>query len=124
MTSGVKLSDTRIIAALEKNAGIITAAAESLGMNRCSLSSRINGSEKLLAALNEIQDSMVDLAESKLLLALRNGNMTAIIFYLKCKGKARGYVERGEITGPGGGPVDIRQLRFEVPPKHGSEKDE
>jgi DNA-binding Lrp family transcriptional regulator len=107
MTSGVKLSDAKIIKALEKNAGVITAAAESLGMDRASLSRRINKSEKLKTACEEISESMVDLAEGKLLLALRNGNMTAIIFYLKTKGKARGYIERSEFTGAGGGPVEI-----------------
>jgi hypothetical protein len=33
---------------------------------------------------------------------MKDGNMTAIIFYLKTQGKSRGYVERQEVTGADG----------------------
>lgn len=110
-----KISDATIIKTLEANAGIITAAAEKLGWTREYLSRLINGSEKLRAACDEIGESMVDLAEGKLLLALRSGNMTAIIFYLKTKGRARGYVERAEWTGNDGGPVEITVVYKDKP---------
>lgn len=50
-----------------------------------------------------------DLAESKLIQAINNGELTGIIFYLKTKHKARGYVERSEqeFSGRNGGPVRI-----------------
>ena len=44
--------------------------------------------------LAEARESSVDLAESKLIEAIKNGNLTAIIFFLKTQGKSRGYVER------------------------------
>jgi hypothetical protein len=51
---------------------------------------------------------MRDLAEMKLLSAIREGKTAELLFYLKTKGKKRGYVERQEITG-----IDGQQL-FEV----------
>jgi hypothetical protein len=50
--------------------------------------------------LDEIQEAMLDLVEAKLREKVNEGNMTAIIFYLKTKGKQRGYVERSEQTAP------------------------
>jgi hypothetical protein len=99
MARGKQISDETIIKALQASAGIVSIAAEKIGWQRTSLSRKIHNSEKLLAICDEIGESMLDLAESKLLLALRNGNMTAIIFYLKTKGKQRGYIERQEMRG-------------------------
>ena len=39
----------------------------------------------------------IDFAESQLHKQIRDGNSTATIFFLKTKGKKRGYVERQEI---------------------------
>lgn len=47
-------------------------------------------------AVGEVNESNLDYAESKLLSLIRNENPTAIIFYLKTKGKNRGYVESME----------------------------
>jgi len=47
---------------------------------------------------------------------------TALIFYLKCKGKKRGYVERTEVTGADGGPIELitgMQFKSEKPNDNG-----
>ena len=49
-----------------------------------------------------------DRAEIKLMEAIENGEIPAIIFRLKTKGKKRGYVERQEVTGAGGDKVIIQ----------------
>lgn len=48
-----------------------------------------------------------DRAEIKLMEAIEDGEIAAIIFRLKTKGKKRGYVERQEVTGAGGDKVII-----------------
>lgn len=52
---------------------------------------------ELKAIANEAIESTLDLGEAELIKAMKKGNLTAIIFYLKCKGKHRGYIERQEI---------------------------
>ena len=84
----------RVADALRQTAGIKTAAAELLGCDRSTITRYINRHPKLQAIDAEIADSTVDLTEDKLLQAIEQGNLTAIIFYLKTKGKHRGYVQK------------------------------
>jgi hypothetical protein len=49
-----------------------------------------------------------DRAEIKLMQAIEDGEIAAIIFRLKTKGKKRGYVERQEVTGANGDKVIIQ----------------
>ncbi len=79
---------------MRQTAGIKTAAAELLGCDRSTITRYINRHPKLQAIDAEIADSTVDLTEDKLLQAIEQGNLTAIIFYLKTKGKHRGYVQK------------------------------
>ena len=46
--------------------------------------------------MNDVDESLIDFSESKLLEQINDGNLTAIIFHLKTKGKKRGYVEKSE----------------------------
>jgi len=57
----------------------------------------------------QIEDERAtDRAEIKLMEAIEDGEIAAIIFRLKTKGKKRGYVERQEVTGAGGEKVIIQ----------------
>jgi len=70
----------------------------------------LRGSTRLAAPTEVIEETVelnLDTAESQLMSLIANGNLRAVIFYLKTKGKARGYVERVEATGSGGGPIKI-----------------
>ncbi|MDR3142731.1 MAG: hypothetical protein LBU37_13545, partial [Tannerellaceae bacterium] len=44
-----------------------------------------------------IADIAIDFAESNLHKRIKEGDTTSIIFYLKTKGKKRGYIEKSEI---------------------------
>jgi len=49
---------------------------------------------KIKACVSEARDGLLDTAEKKLSDKIIDGNLSAVIFYLKCLGKQRGYVER------------------------------
>jgi hypothetical protein len=55
--------------------------------------------------VDDISNIALDFAESQLHKQIGDQNTSATIFYLKTKGKKRGYVERQEITGIDGDNV-------------------
>jgi len=69
------------------------------------ISLRVASSEHLRQVRRECEEDGLDFAEYKLLDLINSGDRTAIIFYLKCKGKDRGYIERQELTGTDGSPL-------------------
>jgi len=52
--------------------------------------------DDVIAARNAADDLGGDFAESKLMEAINNNELTGVIFYLKTKHKHRGYIERVE----------------------------
>jgi len=99
---------TKIIAALKETKGLLTLAARKAGVSYSTVNRYANDFPSVRQAVEEAKESMTDFAEGKLFQAINEGNMTAVIFYLKTKGKARGYVERQEIGGEGGGEIILR----------------
>jgi hypothetical protein len=83
--------------ALEKNDALISQSAKSLGISRQALSRRIHKNAELEAFLEDVRESTLDIAEGALFKAIRGGKAWAICFYLKCKGKRRGYIEKQEL---------------------------
>lgn len=105
MANRPRYTNKQIEDALRKGAGLRTAAANILGCSPSTITNYLDRSEELNAVLAEIKNQHLDLAESKLLTAIKSGNMTAIIFFLKTIGRHRGYSERIEMSGPDGKPV-------------------
>jgi len=95
----------KIIEMLEAKAGFVTDAAKGLGITYQGLYKRIKANKKIQSALLAINEEKLDFTESKLIDQIKEGNLGAICFHLKCKGKHRGWVERQEITGAEGEPL-------------------
>lgn len=91
--------------ALRATSGIYIRAAKLLGCDRETVAEYVRRHKRLQSVLREVVEGDVDLAESVLQRKIREGNMTAVIFYLKTKGKQRGYIERAEVTGENGQPL-------------------
>jgi hypothetical protein len=98
----MKKPDRSIIKeAIVKAFGNLSTAAKSLQVERATLYAWIE-LEGLEEAVMEGRNRRLDFAESMLDKGMKDGNMTAIIFYLKTQGKSRGYIERQEVTGADG----------------------
>jgi hypothetical protein len=85
-----------MIVALEQSLGIVTTACLTVGIDRKTHYNWLKDDEEYKAAVDSIQDITLDFAESQLHKQIKDGEVTSTIFYLKTKGKKRGYVERVE----------------------------
>ena len=100
-----RVTDNEIKEALLAVGGIYTAAVTWLKhkkgkeTNRKTIERRVKASADLQEARKEATEILLDVSENKLLQLINQGDRSAIIFFLKCKGKERGYIERQEITG-------------------------
>ncbi len=79
---------------LKDHYGIITKSAEALGITSVTLYKWINESVKLTEIFKESRILMIDTAESQLMKNITAGKETSVIFFLKCLGKQRGYIDK------------------------------
>ena len=93
--------------AIEGSGGYISEIARRLGCDWHTADKYIKEFE-LTEDLIVEDERATDRAEIKLMQAIEDGEIAAIIFRLKTKGKKRGYVERQEVTGAGGDKVIIQ----------------
>lgn len=80
--------------------------AGSLGMSESTLRNRLRESEALQLAIDKGRADSVEKVANKLFEAAMNGNVTAMIFFLKCRAGWK-ETERHELTGADGEAVTI-----------------
>lgn len=103
---GLKI--TQIESALITHHGNISKTAKALGVTRRAINARVAKSVTLQKARDEGREQLLDIAESQLTRKIKEGDNTAVIFYLKTQGRHRGYSQRQEIAGVEGQPVVIK----------------
>ena len=86
-----------IIAALEKSLGVVTVACKQADVPRSTYYKWLNEDEEFAKAVKDIENIALDFGESQLHKQIGDGNTSATIFFLKTKGKKRGYIERNEV---------------------------
>jgi hypothetical protein len=109
------ISKEDILEELEKRNGIVSIACKSIGLARSTFYNWMQNDPKFKEDVDELQEVALDFVESKLMekingVAVKKGedddgeavvydlppSDTAIIFYLKTRGKKRGYIEKSE----------------------------
>lgn len=93
-----------MLEALRNTLGIVTPALEIARVSRYSYYQWLKDDPDFAREVSELNDVRLDFGETQLIKRMRDEDTTAIIFYLKTKGKHRGYIEKveqqlsGEIT--------------------------
>lgn len=90
-----------MIQALKDQLGNISLACKQIGISRRTHYEWIDSDPLYKQAYEEIDEFVIDFAENALFKLIQDKNPTAIIFFLKCKAKHKGYVEKQEIEHSG-----------------------
>ncbi len=83
--------------ALQDQLGVIIAAAKQTGIDRRTHYKWLKADENYQFWIKQIPDLCLDFVENALFKNIKKGKTAEIIFYLKTKGKGRGYIEKSEI---------------------------
>ena len=86
-----------IIEALIKSLGVVSTACKIVGIGRTTFYDWLKDDKDFKKEVEDIQNVALDFAESELFKQIQNGNTSATIFYLKTKGKKRGYYEKQQL---------------------------
>jgi hypothetical protein len=93
-----KKNKEALLESLEKSLGVVTTACKAAGISRDTYYRYMKDDPEFAGKVNELQEVSLDFAESQLFKLMQNGNPASIIFYLKTKGKKRGYIENAGIA--------------------------
>ena len=77
-----------------KTMGNVSESCSIAGISRQIFYNWMDKDPEFAEAVEEVNEANVDFVESALLQKINDGDTTTIIFYLKTKGKSRGYVEK------------------------------
>jgi hypothetical protein len=97
-----------LLKALEQSLGVVTTACKKTDTPRSTFYKWLKEDEEFAKQVADIENVALDFAESQLHQQIGNGVPSSTMFYLKTKGKKRGYVERTEITGADGIPTNFQ----------------
>tara|TARA_R110002167_G_scaffold340985_1_gene549115 strand:+ start:346 stop:696 length:351 start_codon:yes stop_codon:yes gene_type:complete len=91
------LKKEALLQALEKTLGVVTTAVKQVGIARSTFYEWYKDDKEFKDAVDDISNIALDYAESRLHKQIGDDNTTATIFYLKNKGRKRGYWEKQQM---------------------------
>lgn len=92
-----------MLKALEQSLGVVTTACKIAKISRGAYYLWMKEDEDFKKEVEELEEVVLDFAESQLHAQIKDGSTAATIFFLKTKGKKRGYVEQfnySDVTPP------------------------
>ena len=87
-----------LLKSLEQSLGVVTVACKKADIPRSTYYKWLKEDEVFAAEVRDIENIAIDFVESQLHKQILDNSTAATIFFLKTKGKKRGYVERQEIS--------------------------
>ena len=98
----------RLLEALEKSLGLVTPACKEVGITRQTFYNWLRDDIDFKNKVDEIYDIQGDFVENQLFKKIKEGSERSILFYMKYKGKKRGYSDSIDITSDGKSITEIK----------------
>jgi hypothetical protein len=102
----------KLIEALEKSLGIVTAACKEVGLTRETFYRYYREDEDFKKKVDDINEITLDFAETQLLKKIKEGSERSILFYMKYKARKRGYTDSLDITSDGKSITQIKLIHI------------
>ena len=83
-----------MILALKKSLGVVSTACRECDISRSQFYSWQKADDEFKKEVEAVEEHTLDFVESVLYKQIREGNTACLIFYLKTRGKKRGYIEK------------------------------
>jgi len=98
-----------MIEALKASLGIVTTASKKAEINPSTHYRWLKEDVEYRKAVDEIGYMALDFVKSKMFKEIENGNASLMMFYMKCKGKDDGWIERTEVDHMGNVTISFTQ---------------
>lgn len=102
-----------MVEALTKSLGVVTTACKNVGIARKTHYEWYKEDDNYRISVDDVSEVALDFAESMLHKRIQESDTTATIFFLKTKGKKRGYIEKQEVEHSGEIKTDLSKLSTE-----------
>lgn len=79
---------------IDDNAGLVKYVAEAFKVSRVTIYEWQKKYPEFKTLFEDAVEATLDIAEHQLMKNIKEGRETSLIFFLKCKGKPRGYIDR------------------------------
>ena len=106
-----KVAKLKMLSALEKSLGIVTNALKIAEVSRSQYYEWLRVDEEFKSKVKDVDNIALDFAESNLYKQIKENNHSSTQFYLKNKGRDRGYGDRLDITTGGD---KINKIEIEI----------
>lgn len=108
-----RLMKKKVLEALERGLGIVSAACNEVGISRNTFYTWYKEDPEFKRDVDELNDVTLDFVENQLLKKVKEGSERSILFYMKYKGKKRGYNDSLDITSGGDKITEIKLIKVE-----------
>ena len=106
-----------MLKALQDHRGIATHAAEAIDLARSTHYLWVNTDPEYAKKVKDLDEFVMDFYESALHKKVDEGDTSAIIFAIKCKGKSRGFIEKQHIEHSSGDLTSLKETMNEIADK-------